>query len=192
MGEGDRAAVEGADGLNGHQTCRNLSAFSREMSMRKIVPNLWYTDKAEEAAAFYASLLPESRVDAITTMPADSPSGSAGSVKIVEFTLLGRPFMAFGAGEFDSFNHAISLMVECDTQAEIDLLWLALSDGGAVEQCGWLKDRYGLSWQIVPTVLGEFMKDRDRVRAKRVATAMLKMIKLDIEGLKRAYAGEAG
>jgi predicted 3-demethylubiquinone-9 3-methyltransferase (glyoxalase superfamily) len=162
---------------------------AREATLSKIVPNLWYTDKAEEAAAFYVSLLPDSKVDSVTALPADSPSGPAGSVKVVEFTLIGQPFMAFSAGPLDPFNHSISLMVQCDDQAEIDRLWAALSAGGKIEQCGWLKDRYGLSWQIAPTVLGEMMKDPDRARAKRVAEAMLKMVKLDIDGLKKAYEG---
>ena len=166
-----------------------FSDISREAMLSKIVPNLWYTDKAEEAAAFYASLLPNSKVDSVTALPADSPSGPAGSVKVVEFTLMGQPFMAFSAGPLDAFNHSISLMVQCDDQAEIDRLWAALSEGGKIEQCGWLKDRYGLFWQIAPTVLGEMMKDSDRASAKRVAEAMLKMIKFDIEGLKKAYEG---
>jgi predicted 3-demethylubiquinone-9 3-methyltransferase (glyoxalase superfamily) len=157
--------------------------------MSKIVPNLWYTDKAEEAAAFYASLLPNSKVDSVTALPADTPSGPAGSVKVVEFTLMGQPFMAISAGPFDPFNHAISFMVLCDDQAEIDRLWTALSEGGKTEQCGWLRDRYGLFWQITPTVLGKMMKDPDRARAKRVTEAMLKMTKLDIAGLERAYGG---
>ena len=155
--------------------------------MSKIVPNLWYTDKAEEAAAFYASLLPSSKVDSVTALPADTPSGPAGSVKVVEFTLMGQPFMAISAGPLDPFNHAVSFMVLCDDQAEIDRLWAALSEGGKTEQCGWLKDRYGLFWQITPTVLGKMMKDPDRTRAKRVTEAMLKMTKLDIAGLERAY-----
>ena len=157
--------------------------------MSKIVPNLWYTDKAEEAAAFYASLLPNSKVDSVTALPADTPSGPAGSVKVVEFTLMGQPFMAISAGPLDPFNHAVSFVIECDDQAEIDRLWAALSDGGQTEQCGWLKDRYGLFWQITPTVLGKMMKDPDRARAKRAAEAMLKMIKLDIAALERAYEG---
>jgi predicted 3-demethylubiquinone-9 3-methyltransferase (glyoxalase superfamily) len=160
-----------------------------EASLSKIVPHLWYNDKAEEAAAFYSSVLRNSKVDSVTSLPADSPSGPAGSVNVVEFTLMGQPFMAISAGPLDAFNHSISLMVQCDDQAEIDRLWLALSQGGSIERCGWLKDRYGLSWQIVPTVLGEMMKDSDRERAKRVAEAMLKMIKFDIEGLKKAYEG---
>lgn len=155
--------------------------------MSKLNPCLWYTDKVEEAAAFYASLLPNSKVDSVTALPADSPSGPAGSVKVVEFTLMG---MAMSAGPLDDFNHSVSFMVQCDDQAEIDRLWAALSAGGTIEQCGWLKDRYGLCWQIAPTVLGEMMKDPDRARAKRVAEAMMKMVKLDIAGLKKAYDGK--
>ena len=159
--------------------------------MAKIVPCLWYTDKAEEAAAFYVSLLPDSRIDNVSTLPADTPSGPEGSVQVVEFTLAGQPFMAMTAGPLDPFNHAISFMVNCDDQAEIDRLWAALSKGGTVEQCGWLKDRYGVSWQIVPTVLGEMMKDRDRAKVRRATQAMLKMVKFDIAELQKAYRGEA-
>jgi predicted 3-demethylubiquinone-9 3-methyltransferase (glyoxalase superfamily) len=159
--------------------------------MSKIVPHLWYSEKAEEAASFYASVIPDSHVDAITDLPADTPSGPAGSVQVVEFTLAGQPFMAINAGPLDPFNHAVSFVVNCEDQDEIDRLWDALSAGGQIEQCGWLKDRYGLSWQIVPKMLGEMMKDRDRARAKRVAEAMLKMVKLDIAGLRAAYEGKA-
>ncbi len=157
--------------------------------MARLITSLWYSEKAEEAAAFYASLLPNSKVERVTALPADSPSGAAGSVKVVEFTLIGRPFIALSAGPLDAFNHSISFTVECDDQAEIDRLWAALSEGGAVERCGWLKDRYGLYWQIVPSTLGDMMKDEDRTRAKRVAQAMLTMVKFDIDGLKRAYEG---
>jgi predicted 3-demethylubiquinone-9 3-methyltransferase (glyoxalase superfamily) len=157
--------------------------------MSKIVPSLWYTEKAEEAAAFYVSLLPNSKVDSVTALPADTPSGPAGSVKVVEFTLMGQPFLAISAGPLDPFNHAVSFTILCDDQAEIDRLWAALSDGGKTEACGWLKDRYGLSWQITPKVLGEMMRDPDRTRAKRVAEAMLKMVKLDIATLERAHEG---
>ncbi len=159
--------------------------------MPKIIPNLWYSEKAEEAAAFYASLLPNSKVESVTVLPADTPSGPAGSVKVVEFTLMGQPFMAFSAGPLDAFNHSVSFVIQCDDQAEIDRLWAALSEGGQAEQCGWLKDHYGLYWQIVPAVLGDMMKDKDRARAKRVAEAMLKMIKLDIAELNKAYEGPA-
>jgi predicted 3-demethylubiquinone-9 3-methyltransferase (glyoxalase superfamily) len=123
----------------------------------------------------------------MTALPADSPSGPAGSVKVVEFTLQNRPFLAINAGPLDPFNHAVSFVITCADQAEIDRLWTALSDAGSIEQCGWLKDRYGVSWQIVPAVLAGMMKDPDRARAKRVAEAMLGMIKLDIAGLQKAY-----
>jgi predicted 3-demethylubiquinone-9 3-methyltransferase (glyoxalase superfamily) len=157
----------------------------------RLIPHLWYSRDAEEAAKFYASLLPNSSVDRVTTLPADSPSGPAGSVPIVEFTLMGQPFMAISAGPLEEFNHSISFMVECDDQAEIDRLWKALSSGGTTEACGWLKDRYGLSWQITPRVLQEMIADPDPARARRVAEAMLKMKKLDIKALERAYNREA-
>jgi predicted 3-demethylubiquinone-9 3-methyltransferase (glyoxalase superfamily) len=154
----------------------------------KIVPHLWFVDNAVEAANFYVSLFPDSRVDSVSPIPAETPSGPAGSVPVVEFTLAGQPFMAISAGPLDPFNHAISFMVNCDDQPEIDRLWEALSAGGTIEMCGWLKDRYGVSWQIVPTVLGEMMKDSDRDRARRVTETMLQMQKLDIARLEEAYA----
>jgi predicted 3-demethylubiquinone-9 3-methyltransferase (glyoxalase superfamily) len=156
-----------------------------------IVPFLWYAKEAEEAAKFYCSIFPDSKVESVTAMPADSPSGPAGSVKVVEFTLCGRPFQAMSAGPLDPFNHAVSFMVECDDQAEIDRYWQALGEGGSYEPCGWLKDRFGLSWQIVPKVMGEMMKDADRAAARRAAEAMLKMKKLDIAELERAYGKKA-
>jgi predicted 3-demethylubiquinone-9 3-methyltransferase (glyoxalase superfamily) len=159
--------------------------------MPTITPTLWYSREAEEAAKFYASIFPNSRINRVTDLPAESPSGPAGSVKIVEFTLLGQPFEAFSAGPLDQFNHAISFTVSCDTQEEIDRYWDALLQGGTPEQCGWLKDRYGLSWQIVPKVLSTLVADPDREKAKRVTEAMLKMVKLDIAELKRAAASEA-
>ncbi len=155
----------------------------------KIAPHLWFADKAVEAANFYVSLFPDSNVDSVTSIPADTPSGPAGSVEVVEFTLAGQQFMAINAGPLDPFNHAISFLVNCADQAEVDRLWEALSAGGTVEQCGWLKDRYGVSWQIVPAALGEMMRDSDRGRARRVMEAMLGMKKLDIAGLRRAYDG---
>jgi predicted 3-demethylubiquinone-9 3-methyltransferase (glyoxalase superfamily) len=159
--------------------------------MPTITPSLWYSREAEEAANFYASIFPDSRVDRVTALPSDSPSGPAGSVKIVELTLLGQPFEAFSAGPLDQFNHAISFSVSCDTQEEIDRYWDALLQGGTPEQCGWLKDRYGLSWQIVPKVLSTLIADPDREKAKRVSEAMLSMVKLDIAELERAAANEA-
>ena len=124
-------------------------------------------------------------------MPTDSPSGPAGSVKIVEFELFGQAFGAMSAGPLDPFNHAISFMVECDDQAGIDGHWEALLQGGTAQECGWLKDRYGVSWQIVPTVLFEMMADPDKQKGKHAADAMLKMTKIDIAGLPAAYAGNA-
>ncbi len=158
--------------------------------LAKITPFLWYAEKAEEAARFYAGIFPDSRVDNVNTMNADSPSGPPGSVSVVEFTLFGQPFTAMSAGPLDPFNHAISFVVSCDDQAEVDKYWNALLDGGTPEQCGWLRDRYGLCWQIVPKVLTEMMKDKDPARGRRVAEAMMKMVKLEIAPLKKAYEGK--
>ena len=155
----------------------------------KIFPFFWFTKEAEEAARFYASIFPDSRVDRVTALANDTPSGPAGSVKIVEFTLFGQPFQAISAGPLDSFNHSVSFIVNCADQAEVDRYWSALLDGGKAEQCGWLKDRYGLSWQIVPTALGRLMTDPDGAKAKRVGEAMLKMVKLDIAVLEAAAEG---
>jgi predicted 3-demethylubiquinone-9 3-methyltransferase (glyoxalase superfamily) len=155
----------------------------------KITPFLWYAKEAEEAANFYAKVFPNSRVDRVTTMPAESPSGPPGSVTVVEFTLMGVAFQAMSAGPMDKFNHSVSFMVHCDDQAEIDRYWNALLEGGTPSECGWLKDRYGLSWQITPTVLADMMADPDREKAKRATEAMLKMKKLDIATLQKAYEG---
>jgi predicted 3-demethylubiquinone-9 3-methyltransferase (glyoxalase superfamily) len=156
----------------------------------KIVPFLWYTKDAEEAAKFYCGLIPNSHVISVNALPAESPSGPPGSVKIVDFVLNGQPFQAMTAGPLDPFNHAFSLMVQCDDQAEIDRLYNGLQEGGgSPEPCGWLKDRYGVSWQIVPSELEHMMRDKDHARAKRTAEAMLKMGKIDIATLKRAYEG---
>ena len=155
----------------------------------RIAPHLWYSREAEEAARFYTSIFPDSRVDRVTALPSDTPSGPAGSVSVVEFTLLGQPFFAISAGPLDPFNHAISFIVRCETQAELDRYWAALLEGGSPEACGWLKDRYGVSWQIVPDDLADMMADEDRARARRVAEAMLKMVKLDFAKLRAAREG---
>ena len=160
--------------------------------MSKITPCLWFDKGAEEAARFYVSLLPGSRVDNVTALQADSPSGPAGSVQVVEFTLAGQSYMAMDAGPFDPFNHEISFVIDCADQAELDRLWEALLDGGTPEQCGWLKDRYGVSWQIVPAALGRMMKDKDPKKARRAAGAMMKMVKFDIAALEAAFEGRAG
>jgi len=156
----------------------------------KIYTHLWYAKDADQAAAFYASIFPDSRVERVWALPAESPSGPPGSVKIVDFVLFGQRFQAMTAGPHHDFNDAISLVVECDDQAELDRYWDALlKDGGKPQACGWLIDRYGVRWQIVPSHWEEMMAETDQVRAKRVADAMLKMVKLDIAALKRAYQG---
>jgi predicted 3-demethylubiquinone-9 3-methyltransferase (glyoxalase superfamily) len=155
----------------------------------KIFPSIWYVTEAEDAARFYASIFPDSKVERVVPLPVDTPSGPAGSVKIVDFVLFGQRMQAFSAGPLDPFNHAVSFVVTCDDQAELDRYWNALLEGGSAEQCGWLKDRFGLSWQIVPRVLGEMMADPDRARAKRAADAMMKMVKIDVAGLQAAFAG---
>ena len=154
----------------------------------KIYPFFWYAKEAEEAAKFYASVFPNSRVDRVVTMQSESPSGPPGSVKVVDFTLFGQKFQAMTAGPHHDFNDAISMVVECDDQAELDRYWSALlSNGGQPQACGWLIDRYGLRWQIVPAGLVKMMADPDPVRSKRVSDAMLQMIKLDIAELEKAY-----
>jgi len=153
----------------------------------KIFPFLWYAKDAEEAARFYASIFPDSRVDSVSAMQAESPSGPPGSVVVVDFTLLGQRFQAMTAGPHDEFNDAISIMVECDTQEELDRYWNGLlAGGGEPLACGWLKDRYGVRWQITPRVLNELMAGKDKARAKRVGEAMMQMVKLDIEALEKA------
>lgn len=158
-------------------------------TVSKVMPFLWYAKDAEEAVRFYVSLIPNSSVDNIWALPTDTPSGPPGSVKVVEFTLGGVQFQAMQAAPMDQFNHAVSFMINCDDQAEVDRLWDALGEGGSYEACGWLKDKYGVSWQITPTELLEMMKDKDQARVKRVAEAMLDMVKLEIEPLRKAYEG---
>jgi predicted 3-demethylubiquinone-9 3-methyltransferase (glyoxalase superfamily) len=156
----------------------------------KIYTHLWYAKEAEEAARFYASTFPDSRVDRITPLLSESPSGPPGSVKVVDFTLFGQRFQAITAGPHHEFNDAISIVVQCDDQAELDRYWNALLEGGGKAQaCGWLIDRFGLRWQIVPAILDEMIRDTDPVRSKRVTDALLKMVKLDIAALEKAYRG---
>ncbi len=157
--------------------------------MQRITPFLWYARQAEEAAQFYCAIFPDSRIERVVALPVDTPSGPAGSVRVVEFALFGQRFTAMSAGELDSFNHSISFVVSCETQQEIDRYWNALLDGGKAEECGWLKDKYGVSWQIVPTVLTEMMAGTDQAKAKRASEAMLQMVKLDIEKLRAAFEG---
>ncbi|KVX21677.1 hypothetical protein WL01_01820 [Burkholderia ubonensis] len=153
------------------------------MTIQKITPFLWYSTEAEEAAAFYASIFPDSRVNRVTSVP------GAGSTKVVEFVLFGQPFIAMSHERTELFNHAISLMVNCRDQAELDRYWSALLEGGAADGCGWLRDRFGVSWQIVPDDLIAMMADPDPVKAARVAGAMMQMTKFDVAALLAAYAG---
>ena len=156
------------------------------MKMQRITPFLWYSHQAQEAAEFYTSIFPDSRIKRVVTMPSESPSGPPGSVKVVDFVLSGQSFTAMSAGPMDPFNHAISFVVNCEDQAEIDRYWNALLEGGSAEQCGWLKDRYGVSWQVVPTLLSQLLSDPDPNKARRAMEAMLKMKKIDIAALQRA------
>lgn len=155
----------------------------------KVTQHLWFEKDMAAAVRFYTSLIPGSAIESMDAVMADNPSGPAGSVSIASFTLGGQNYMAIEAGPLDAFNHSFSIMVECDTQAELDRLWDALAEGGAVEQCGWLRDRWGLSWQIAPRRLRELMGDPDPAKVKRVTEAMLQMVKLDIAPLEAAAAG---
>ena len=160
--------------------------------MSKISPCLWFDSAAEEAAKFYVSLLPDSRIEKVQKNTVDSPAGKAGSVLVVDLTLAGQRFMALNGGKAFDFTHAISFKIDCADQAEVDRLWDALlANGGKAEQCGWLKDRYGVSWQIVPTALVKYLGGSDKAGAQRAMQAMLGMVKLDIAGLKKAYEGKS-
>jgi predicted 3-demethylubiquinone-9 3-methyltransferase (glyoxalase superfamily) len=155
--------------------------------MSKITPVLWFDGQAEEAAEFYVTLLPDSHVDRVWRSPADTPSGPAGSVLTVDFTVAGQHFQGLNGGDDFKFNESVSFMIECEDQAEVDRLWDALtSNGGEESVCGWLKDRYGLSWQIIPRRMNELFGDPDAERAKRAMEAMLKMVKIDVAELERA------
>jgi predicted 3-demethylubiquinone-9 3-methyltransferase (glyoxalase superfamily) len=160
------------------------------VNLQKITPCLWFDGNAEEAANYYVSLLPDSRVDRVVRSPAETPSGPAGTVLVVEFTLGGMKFTGLNGGPEFPFTEAISLQIACEDQAEVDRLWAALSDGGSPGQCGWLKDRWGLSWQIVPVRLHELLADPDPDRSRRATEAMLEMTKLDVAALERAADGE--
>ncbi len=161
--------------------------------MQKITPFLWFDNQAEEAAKFYTSIFKNSKITDIARYgeAGAKVSGRAkGSVMTVSFELDGQEFTALNGGPLFKFTEAVSFVVNCKTQKEVDELWEKLSAGGEKSQCGWLKDKYGLSWQIVPTILTEMMEDKDPKRSERVMQAMLKMAKLDIESLKQAYHGK--
>lgn len=157
--------------------------------MQKITPFLWFDDKAEEAMNFYISIFKNSKVVRVTRY-GDAGPGPKGTVMAATFELEGQEFYALNGGPVFKFTPAISLFVNCETQQEVDELWEKLSQGGRIDQCGWLQDRYGLSWQIIPTLLGTLLGDKDPVKANRAMQAMLQMKKIDMAGLQKAHDGE--
>jgi predicted 3-demethylubiquinone-9 3-methyltransferase (glyoxalase superfamily) len=158
------------------------------MPQSKIAPCLWFDSKAEEAALFYVSIFPDSRIDHIQRSAVDYPGGKVGDVILVEFTLAGSRYQALNGGSQTKFNDSISLSVACKDQAEVDRLWDALTaDGGRPVQCGWLKDKFGVPWQIVPEEFVTMMRDKDPTKSKNAMQAMMQMVKLDVAELKRAF-----
>jgi predicted 3-demethylubiquinone-9 3-methyltransferase (glyoxalase superfamily) len=158
--------------------------------MQKIVPCLWFDGDAEEAAAFYVTLFPDSRIDRVVRSPADNPSMKKGGVLVVDFTLDGQKYTGLNGGPQFHFTEAVSFQVHCDDQAEVDRLWDAIEgNGGKPSACGWISDRWGLSWQITPRQLLEMIASEDRAAAERAMQAMLDMVKLDIAQLQRAFDG---
>mgnify|MGYP000042855508 CR=1 FL=1 len=152
-------------------------------TLKKITPHLWYNQEAKSAAQFYVSIFPESKIKNITTLN-DTPSGT---VEIISFELSGHPFMAMNAGPLFKFNESISFMVQCDTQEEIDYYWNALSSGGQEQPCGWLKDKFGLSWQIIPSEMDEMLQNGTPEQIKNITEAFLKMTKFNLAELRHAY-----
>jgi predicted 3-demethylubiquinone-9 3-methyltransferase (glyoxalase superfamily) len=162
------------------------------MTTQKITPCLWFDSQAEEAVQFYASIFEKSKVGAVTRYDeaaANAAGRPVGSVMTIAFELDGQEFLALNGGPVFTFTEAVSFIVYCETQAEVDRYWAKLTAGGQEVQCGWLKDKFGLSWQITPTVLPEMLQDKDRAKAQRAMTAMLGMKKIDIAALKKAYDG---
>ena len=157
--------------------------------MQKITPFLWFDGKAEEAMNFYISIFKNSKVGRVTRYGEAGP-GPKGTVMSATFQLEGQEFMALNGGPQFTFTPAISFFVNCETQQEVDELWEKLSEGGKKDRCGWLKDKYGLSWQIIPSALGRMLGDKDPEKSKRVMEAMLQMDKIDIKGLQEAYEGK--
>jgi predicted 3-demethylubiquinone-9 3-methyltransferase (glyoxalase superfamily) len=161
--------------------------------MQQITPCLWFDDQAEEAVKFYASIFKNSKIKSITRYSEDAAKVSGrpkGSVLTVAFRLAGQEFLALNGGPIFKFTEAVSFIVNCQTQAEVDRLWEKLSEGGEKGQCGWLKDKYGLSWQIVPTMLSKMLQDKDARKSERVMSALLQMKKLDIKRLEQAFRKE--
>jgi predicted 3-demethylubiquinone-9 3-methyltransferase (glyoxalase superfamily) len=162
----------------------------RRQTVPNITPMLWFDGTAEEAAKFYTSTFPNSRIDKVVNAAADNPSNHKGDVMTVEFTLDGSKFVGLNGGPDFKFNEAISFVIDCEDQAEVDRYWTALIlGGGQPSQCGWLKDKFGVSWQVIPKQMDEYLKSPDREASRRAFEAMLKMSKLDVEQLREAYEG---
>jgi predicted 3-demethylubiquinone-9 3-methyltransferase (glyoxalase superfamily) len=158
--------------------------------VNKITPCLWFDGTAEEAARFYTSVFPDGKITKVSRSPADTPSGPEGTVLTVEFTIAGQPFIGLDGGPEFKFNESVSFSIDCADQAEVDRYWDKLVEGGGEHSvCGWLKDRYGLSWQVVPRQLNEYLESSDKAAAKRTMEAMLQMTKLNVEELREAYEG---
>ena len=158
------------------------------MTTHTISPCLWFDRQAEEAAQFYTSIFRDARIDGMLRASVDTPGANTGETLLVDFTIAGQQYHALNGGAHDRFNDAISLVVTCQDQAEVDRLWDALiADGGTPVQCGWLQDKFGVSWQIVPDVLPQMINDTDREKSKRVMAAMMQMVRLDIDELQKAY-----
>jgi predicted 3-demethylubiquinone-9 3-methyltransferase (glyoxalase superfamily) len=181
-------SVSTLDGL-GQRPRHDVCGFPhQETKMQKITPFLWFDGQAEEAMNFYTSIFRNSKVGNVTRYGEGGP-GPAGSVLTASFELEGLEFTALNGGPLYKFTEAVSFHVSCDDQAEVDYFWDKLSEGGQIQQCGWLKDKFGLSWQIVPTALPRLLGNADREKANRVMQAMLQMKKIDIAGLEQAAAG---
>ena len=161
--------------------------------MRKITPFLWYDNNAEEAANYYVSVFKNSGINGITRYEEEGSKAAgrpAGTVMTVEFQIEGQEFLALNGGPHFKFTEAVSFVVNCESQEEVDYFWEKLSEGGQTSQCGWLKDKFGLSWQVTPTILGDLFQDKDPEKSKRVMKAMLQMTKLDIQALRDAAQGK--
>lgn len=164
---------------------------ARMKTAQKIRACLWCVGTAEEAAEFYTSVFANSSIDRVQRSPTDTPGNKAGSVLLVEITLDGERFMLLNGGAHDPHNDAISLIIDCKNQAEVDRYWAALTaDGGKPVMCGWLKDKYGVSWQVIPRRLMELVCDTDTAKAKRAMEAMMQMVKIDVDAIERAAAGQ--
>jgi len=180
-----------AKGTTTQVTTKKVASNGDKTRVQKITPNLWFDDKAEEAARFYVSIFKDSKILNVaryTDAGAKAAGRPKGSAMTVAFQIAGQEFVGLNGGPVFKFSEAVSFIVNCETQREVDDMWERLTDGGEESVCGWLKDRFGVSWQVVPTTLGEMLQDKDSKKAERVMAALLQMKKIDIQTLQRAYA----